>query len=124
MTQFTKGEIVYVNGIWNVEERCKIIDFIPKNENTKVDIYTILSLDNGGTFGAPIDHIFKTKKEARNAHIEESKKLIKEYKESITNIDELVKFPLEHCFNGEEYTDYKAIQAYKERVKELLNIQL
>lgn len=40
------------------------------------------------------------------------------YKESIKTVEDLINFPLSHCFCGEEYTEYEVIAAYKERAKE------
>ncbi len=41
------------------------------------------------------------------------------YKKQITNLRELIKFPLEHCISGEN-ADLEAKQAYEERAKALL----
>ena len=40
------------------------------------------------------------------------------------DLKDLLKFPLNHCLNGEEYTDYEAKAAYKQRVNELVGIDL
>ena len=47
------------------------------------------------------------------------KKIVDGYKSEITDIASLVAFPLTHPFGAEEYTNYEAISAYKERAKEL-----
>ena len=44
---------------------------------------------------------------------------VNNYKNQIKNIEDLINFPLHHCFNGEEYTNEEAMYAYKERAKEL-----
>ena len=49
---------------------------------------------------------------------------VKEMKDSIKNLNDLLAFPLDHCFCGEEYTDEDAIRAYKERTFELTGIHL
>ena len=49
---------------------------------------------------------------------------INKYKSEIKNLEDLLRFPLKHCFCGEEYTDYEALSAYKARVTELTEIVL
>ena len=44
---------------------------------------------------------------------------IEAYKKEIPDIASLIAFPLIHSFGCEEYTDYEAIQAYKDRALEL-----
>lgn len=55
---------------------------------------------------------------------DKSAKNVEKLLEQIKTVEDLVKFPLWHCLNGEEYTDYDAIKAYKIKTKELLNIDL
>ena len=54
-----------------------------------------------------------------NANIKKSDELINKYKAEIKDMNDLLHFPLEHCFNGEEYTEYEAMEAYKIRANEL-----
>ena len=49
---------------------------------------------------------------------------IKRYCEQIKSIEDLMKFPMNHCLTGEEYTDYEARQGYIDRTYELLGITL
>lgn len=65
------------------------------------------------------DNLFATKEEAIAAAKQESQEWVDNYKAEITDIASLVAFPLSHTFYAEEYTDYEAIRAYKERAKEL-----
>lgn len=65
------------------------------------------------------DNLFATKEEAIAAAKQESQDWVDDYKKEITDIASLVAFPLSHTFYAEEYTDYEAIRAYKERAKEL-----
>lgn len=65
------------------------------------------------------DNLFVTKEEAIAAAKQESQDWVDDYKNEITDIASLVAFPLSHTFYAEEYTDYEAIRAYKERAKEL-----
>lgn len=65
------------------------------------------------------DNLFVTKEEAIAAAKQESQDWVDDYKKEITDIASLVAFPLSHTFYAEEYTDYEAIRAYRERAKEL-----
>ena len=72
-----------------------------------------------GTTHQSLDNLFATKEEAITAAKKESQEWVDDYKKEITDIASLVAFPLSHTFYAEEYTDYEAIRAYKERAKEL-----
>ena len=117
------GDIVYVNGPWNVAEKCEITSEQGSRKNGD-GFYSVHSLDLGGSFGAFTDNIFSTKEDAIAAHKRKSDENIAKYKEEIKNLNDLLKFPLDHCFCGEEYTDYDAIQAYKTKAFELTGIVL
>lgn len=72
-----------------------------------------------GTTIQPLNNLFATKYEAIEAIKKANQKIVDDYKKEITDIVSLVAFPLSHPFGAEEYTDYEAIRAYKERAKEL-----
>lgn len=72
-----------------------------------------------GTTTQPLNNLFATKEEAIAAVKEENQKRVDNYKAEIADIASLVAFPLSHPFGAEEYTNYEAIRAYKERAKEL-----
>lgn len=69
-------------------------------------------------------YLWANPEEAYNAIEKEFNDLVEKYKIEIKTIEDLIAFPLEHCFDGEEYTEDEAIKAYKIRAKELLNIDL
>lgn len=72
-----------------------------------------------GTTTQPLDNLYATKHEAIEAIRKSRQAWVDTYKKEITDIASLVAFPLSHTFYAEEYTDYEAIRAYKERAKEL-----
>ena len=72
-----------------------------------------------GTTTQPLNNLFATKYEAIQAIKKARQQIVDDYKAEITDIASLVAFPLSHPFGAEEYTDYEAIKAYKERAKEL-----
>ena len=72
-----------------------------------------------GTCPVAFDNYWETEEEARFAITQRNKKRIEKYKSEIVTVQDLVNFPLINNFGSEEYTDYEAIQAYKERATEL-----
>lgn len=118
--RFQNHEIVYVNSTYHVAEKCEVSELA--GWDVDVPMYSLHSLENHGTFAATEDHIFRTKEAALKAYNEFRNKLIEEYKAEIRTLEDLLKFPLSHCFCGEEYTDYEARDAYIARLKELTNI--
>lgn len=71
-----------------------------------------------------IDDVYTSYEEAYNARNEKASKAVKAYCDAINSVEDLVRFPLQHCLNGEEYTDYNALKAYKIRAHELLGVEL
>ena len=72
-----------------------------------------------GTLHKTIHGIFTTREQCVQVVKEKNDQLVAAYKAEITDINSLVNFPLNHSFGAEEYTDYEAIRAYKERAAEL-----
>lgn len=124
MQKFKNGDTVYVNSIWNKEDECIITGYVEQESSTGECMYIVNSVTNGCTFGATDACVFATKKEAHQANIRNIEDKIKKYKAEIKDINDLIRFPLKYCFNGEEYTDYEAMKAYKIRAKELTGIDL
>lgn len=114
------GDIVYVNSTYITAEECEITDII----KDPVDAIQVHSMSNYGTFYARIENIFNTKEEALEAAKSKSEKLVRKYMNEIKTLKDLLQFPLDHCFNGDEYTDYEAMEAYKRRATELTGLVL
>lgn len=123
MYKFKKDDIVFVNGAYSIAEKCKITDYIENEPEIKQSAYMVHSLEIGGTFGVLEDSIFATKEEAVQDAVLKSKEQTEKYCKEIKNMDDLLKFPLDHCLCG-DYTDYEAKQAYKIRVKEIVGLNL
>ena len=79
---------------------------------------------HGGTSAAKFDDIWFSAKEAYTEIAARRAKIVKTYCDEIVTVKDLLEFPLNHCLDGEEYTDYEAIEAYKIKVKELLDIEV
>lgn len=79
---------------------------------------------HGSTSAAKFDDIWFSAKEAYAEIAARKANIIKIYCDEIVTVKDLLEFPLKHCLDGEEYTDYEAIEAYKKRAKELLKIEI
>lgn len=77
-----------------------------------------------GTSGARFEDLYATAQEAFDGKNRKRLERISKYCDEITDVESLLKFALNHCLNGEEYTDYAARAAYIEKAKELLDIDL
>ena len=73
-----------------------------------------------GTETRAIESLYPPVDACKKAMEEESKQLIAKYKAEIKTLEDLIRFPLNHNVgSAEEYTNYEAIAAYKERANEL-----
>lgn len=68
--------------------------------------------------------LYTSVESAYDAYCIEQSKKIKKYCSEINTIEDLIRFPINHCLNGEEYTNNEAYQAYKIKAKELAGIDL
>ena len=71
----------------------------------------------GGTSGVRLDKAFLTAKDANDVQKAEVEKCKSEFRKEITDIESLLRFPLEHCLNGDEYTDWQARAVYEEYIE-------
>lgn len=77
-----------------------------------------------GSCDRRVVELYTSAESAYDAYCIKQNNRIKKYCSEINTIEDLAKFPINHCLNGEEYTDYEAYQAYKIKVKELVGIDL
>lgn len=115
---------VWFKESWTERIVCGFVNEITKrsdNEDYIIEIKGKSYSDDSfiGTTHQSPNNLFATKEEAIAAAKKENQKRVDNYKAEITDIASLVAFPLTHTFGAEEYTDYEAIRAYKERAKEL-----
>lgn len=73
-----------------------------------------------GETGAKWDHVWLTAEDAYAGVKQQSEDAVKTYCAEITDLASLLQFPLKHCLNGEEYTNWEAKEAYELKVKEFL----
>lgn len=93
------GSIKYVN--WEA-----IIDI----EGKEIDAL-------GGTSSVRLDKAFLTAKEANDAQKAEVEKYKDEIRKEITDVESLLKLPLEYCISNSEYTDWQARAVYEEYIE-------
>lgn len=118
------GQKVWFKESWAERIVCGFVNEITKhsdNENYIIEIKGKSYSEDSfiGTIHRSPNNLFTTEEEAIAAVEEENQKIVDDYKTEITDIASLVAFPLSHPFGAEEYTNYEAIRAYKERAKEL-----
>lgn len=70
-----------------------------------------------GTSGVCLEKAFLTAKEANDARDAEIEKYKEELRSEIADIESLLKFPLKHCLDGDEYTDWQARAVYEEYIE-------
>lgn len=124
MPKFRTGETVYINSGWLTAEKCTVVELAPDKSSTGEDIYTVNSTVNHGTFCAVENCMFAVKKDAVDAARKERQKKTEIYMSGIRTLEDLIAFPMKHCFNGEEYTDEEAMEAYRIRAEELTGVKL
>lgn len=73
-----------------------------------------------GETGAKWEHVWLTAEDAYAGMECQSEAAVSAYCTEITDLASLLQFPLKHCLNGEEYTDWEAKKAYELKAKEFL----
>lgn len=95
----------------------KLIKNVHWDERVYKDGSTTSSFGNSATL---LDNVFLTAKEAyesQNAMIEKHKE---ELRDEITGLEDLLKFPLNHCLCGENYNEY-AKEVYEDVCQKILS---
>ncbi len=121
---YKNRDIVFVNTTWLTAEKCEIEDY-KSYQTISGDIvprYEVHSLENGGTFCVAEDCMFDTQEKAIAAEKARSDTQVKSYCKEIKTLEDLLKFPINHCFCGKEYTDFEALEAYKIKAKEIADV--
>ena len=89
------------------------------------DTHAETHLTHGGTMNVRFADMFVNKNELIQAMQDKSNRNVADIKASIRTVEDLVCYMYDHVVaNAEEYTDYDARRAVRERAKELLNIDL
>lgn len=112
------GDKVWFRETWTEKIICGTVKAI-KDERILLHGNLIDNNSFVGTLTKTLNDVFTTREQCIQAAVEKNNQLVAAYKAEITDINSLVNFPLNHSFGTEEYTDYEAIRAYKERAAEL-----
>jgi hypothetical protein len=128
-TKIEQGSVVYYAQTWTGFIVKAIVTEIVDGGVYAKELYTVDKEGNQvdrcvGSSGAAWDNLYATAAEAYDAQAAENKAAYDKYCSEIKSVEDLVRFPLEHCINGDEYTDWQAVNAYKIRAKELVGIEL
>ena len=124
---FAIGEHIWFNQAWVGPSGGTILGFnsiIDSNGNPATSVK--IHLDDGGITESLLKNIYHTKEELLEINKKEESTLIANYKSEMLDIESLIRFMFDNTISTGscEYTDWEARQAVKERVKELLNIDL
>ena len=134
MDKFKAGDTAYVIAAWTDNiVKCRIEK---KDEDESKGIiywYEYMNdVDKDGNdtekayghYGSYENDLYKSAKEAYTARENKHLERQSQFMAQIRNVEDLMRFPLDNCFCGEEYTDHDAVIAYKQRTKELMGIDL
>lgn len=84
-----------------------------------------VTFGTGFTLPLPIERVFKSKEDCIQDYQLRSEKKVQKYCDSISTVEDLVKFMYCNCVVcDEEHTDWQAREAVKRKAKELLNLSL
>lgn len=120
-TDWRHGEKAWYESIYAYD------DTIHSGEVKSVGEYGATMKDDvtGSFVTLPFDAMFTSGEFAAEALQDENRRKINEYKAAITDVGELVKFAYDRAVcRCEEYTDWTAREAYRERTRELLGLDL
>lgn len=119
--KFNVGDTVYFFDSFGIDTGK--IKSVHKNKNPIEYVLWYTISTNRGEINCLEEEIFKTYGEALTKKTNCSKQKRKEYEAKINNVPELLSFMISqmHC---EEYTDYEAIEASKNKIKELFGIEI
>ena len=116
------GEACYYHETWSDaihEARIKAIERVHGTA-------TVHDAVNGVDTTQKLENLFKTHSEGMDALVKAHDAQIKEYEDSVTTVQELLQFALDHPIASAsgEYTDWEARAAFIARAEALLGVQL
>ena len=123
-TKFNIGSYIYFEGAYNSGVQSgTIVDIFDHTafDGKEIKYYTVST--DFGKRNVIADNAYATREECITAMKANSRTLIAKYKSEIDSVNDLVAFGYTHCFSDEEYTNYEARCAYRERAKELLGLE-
>lgn len=110
---FIVGDTVWFAGSWITKAKIMEIDETNNVANLKTPI---------GTCWQPMDILYHSEQECRDAEKAEETRIRNEYRKKINSIDDLVIFLFNHDTNDSEFMDYNARAVAIEKASELLGM--
>lgn len=129
-TIVSKGDIVFIEDTWGeCVIKVKITETYPDDTVMTEGVCTVDKHNQPiqtqhGHFKVPREKIYLTAEDAHSAQDARNNQFVQMYCDKIKDLNDLISFPLHHCFDGAEFTDDNAVKAYKICAKKLLNIDL
>ena len=120
--EFRTGNTVYVHENWS---GCIIKSTLltPCENGYRIEYQSVVDRDGNdvntfsGESAREFGKMWFSAKEAYEAIDAKRKCNVEKYANEIQTIEDLIRFPLKYCINGEEYTNSAAREAYKQRAK-------
>ena len=119
------GDIVYIEGSWSSGLYSgEVYEIQDKGALVHGKNYINADGSDGdryyGSCGNTYENIYLTAEDAINGIKAKHQAKVDEYCKQITDIESMIKFSMNHCLNGEEYTNWDAVKAYKIMAKNYL----
>ena len=118
---FEVGDIIFYYNHWSDLVHEAIIMGIQENARNQL-VYHLADLTNGADCGCLVEDAYLTKEACLMAIQEKSQKQIAEYIEQIQNMEDLIRFLLEHQTSGES-ADLEARVAAVKKAEEFCGIK-
>ena len=117
------NSIVYCNSNSTTAEKCKIKSSRFQWQTNAHDYgYLVHSMDMNEDFNCPVDCMFMTAFQAKAEAEKPYDNLKHKYKSNIQSVEDLMNFSANHM--RDVRVDESAIEAFKEKAQELLNINI
>lgn len=129
----TVGSVAYFYEDWvHTVEKCVVESTKEENGVLVAKVKCVCTVDLEGEVVSQtqgyttkkMSELYPSVSTAYDAYFHYIDEKTRKYEEEIKNVRDLAMFPLKHFVRGEECTDYEAVVAYKQRVSELLGIDL
>lgn len=126
--EFNIGDKIWFCQKYGGVVKATILDFRKTMNYRKRDeeiTYAAVKTEDGMNTGVLLSDMYESKNACLRTCEAKTENIVKEYKDSIKDVNDLIRFMYnENVATAEEYTDWNARRAAKERTLELLGIEL
>lgn len=132
-TQITVGSVAYFYEDWvHTVEKCVVESTSEENGTLVAKVKCVCTVDLEGEVVSQtqgyttkkMSELYPSVSTAYDAYFKYIVEKTRKYEEEIKNVRDLAMFPLKHFVREEDYTNYEAVVAYKQRVRDLLGVDL